>query len=93
MFGNNDPQFVLKMHATASSYDLAKNQEQWVKLLPLYKYVYAGAPYHATDLGKEMARIAGRPMGSYERLPLRRPNEAERAQLRKVMEIAGMKVA
>lgn len=93
MFGNIDPAYPLAMHDAALDSDFERCNEIWIKALPLYNYVYAGVPYQQQAWGKEMARIAGRPMGSYERLPVQRPNEEVRAKLREVMVQAGMAVA
>lgn len=93
MFSNMDPAFALAMYDAAASGAFERNDVIWKKLLPLYKYVYKPDPYIGITYGKEMARIAGRPMGSYERLPVTRPSEEERAQLRQVMEHAGIHVA
>ncbi len=92
-FANIDPAFALRIENAAMSGDFERNDELWIRALDLYKFVFAGGMYRATALGKEMARIAGRPMGSYERLPLQRPSEEERVKLRQLMEKAGMTVS
>jgi 4-hydroxy-tetrahydrodipicolinate synthase len=92
IFANNDPVFALEMHEAALSGDFERNHEIWTRTLDLYKFVFTKGMYKATAYGKEMARIAGQPMGSYERLPLQRPNEEERLKLRQLMEKAGMAV-
>lgn len=93
MFGNIDPSYPLQVHDAASKVDFERCHEIWTNTLPLYKYVYTQPAYVAIAWGKEMARIAGRPMGSYERLPLQRPGEEVRTKLREVMEKAGMAVS
>ena len=92
-FGNIDPAFALRMEDVDMSGDFERSQELWTRSLDLYKFVFAGDMYRATAFGKEMARIAGQPMGSYERLPLQRPSEEERLKLRQLMEKAGMTVS
>ncbi len=92
-FGNIDPAFALRMEDVDMSGDFERSQELWTRSLDLYKFVFAGDMYQATAFGKEMARIAGQPMGSYERLPLQRPSEEERLKLRQLMEKAGMTVS
>jgi 4-hydroxy-tetrahydrodipicolinate synthase len=88
--GNIDPGFALKIHDTALSRDFDSNQEIWRKTLDLYKFAFTKGMYKATAYGKEMARIAGRPMGNYERFPLQRPADEERDLLRQSMEKAGI---
>ena len=39
---------------------------------------------------KEMCRLAGRPMGEVERLPVARPGEDERCELRRLMTEVGL---
>jgi 4-hydroxy-tetrahydrodipicolinate synthase len=90
LFGNNDPAFVLEMHDAALSGDFERCHEIWTRTLDLYKFAFTKGMYKATAYGKEMARIAGRPMGGCERLPLQRPNEEERLKLRQLMEKARM---
>ena len=92
-FGNIDPAFALRMEDVDMSGDFERSHELWTRSLDLYKFVFAGDMYRATAFGKEMARIAGQPMGSYERLPLQRPSEEERLKLRQLMEKAGMTVS
>lgn len=92
-FGNIDPTFALKIHDAALSGDFDRNQAIWTKALELYKFAFTKGMYKATAYGKEMSRIAGRPMGSYERFPLQRPTEEERHMLRQLMEQAGIRVA
>jgi 4-hydroxy-tetrahydrodipicolinate synthase len=93
LFGNNDPAFVLKLHDAGLSGDFERCHEIWTRALDLYKFTVAKGMYWLTAYGKEMARIAGRPMGSYERLPLQRPSEEERVKLRQLMDKAGMVVS
>ena len=90
--GNIDPAFALSIHDAALSGDFDRNQEIWKKTLDLYKFLIAEGMDKATALGKEMARIAGRPMGKYERFPLQRPTEEERQTLRELMKKAGLSV-
>ena len=93
LFGNNDPTFVLKLHDAGLSGDFERCHEIWTRAHDLYKFTTAKGMYWLTAYGKEMARIAGRPMGSYERLPLQRPSEEERLKLCQLMERAGMVVS
>jgi 4-hydroxy-tetrahydrodipicolinate synthase len=89
-FGNIDPVFALNIHEATASGDFGSNQEIWTKTLDLYKFAFTKGMYRATAYGKEMARIAGRPMGNYERFPLQRPVEEERVLLSRLMEQAGI---
>lgn len=88
--GNIDPGFALRIHDTDLSSDFESNQEIWLKTPDLYKFAFTKSMYKATAYGKEMSRIAGRPMGNYERFPLQRPTDEERDLLRQVMEKAGV---
>ena len=92
-FGNIDPAFALRMEDVDMSGDFEQSNELWTRMLDLYKFAFTKGMYKATAYGKEMARIAGRPMGSYERLPLQRPSEEERLKLCQLMEKAGMAVS
>jgi 4-hydroxy-tetrahydrodipicolinate synthase len=92
-FGNIDPAFALRMEDVDMSGDFEQSNELWTRMLDLYKFAFTKGMYKATAYGKEMARIAGRPMGSYERLPLQRPSEEERLKLCQLMEKAGMVVS
>ena len=93
VFGNNDPAAALAIHDAALSGDFERNQAIWVKMVDLYNFAFTKGMYKATAYGKEMVRIAGLPMGSYERLPLERPTEEERVELRRLMVQAGMNVS
>ena len=90
--GNVDPAYALRQHDLALSGDFQQCHEFWAKGLDLFTYLQGGSKYNMLELGKEMARIAGRSMGSCERFPLRRPGNAERMKLRRLMEQAGMAV-
>jgi 4-hydroxy-tetrahydrodipicolinate synthase len=92
-FANIDPAFALRMEDVDMSGDFEQSNELWTRMLDLYKFAFTKGMYKATAFGKEMARIAGQPMGSYERLPLQRPSEEERIKLRQLMEKAGMVVS
>jgi 4-hydroxy-tetrahydrodipicolinate synthase len=92
-YANIDPAYALEMHEISANGDFDRAQEMWSKALDLSNFLYAGGFARMTALGKEMARLAGQPMGGYERLPLRRPSEEEREKLRQLMNQAGMAVA
>jgi dihydrodipicolinate synthase/N-acetylneuraminate lyase len=70
--------------------DFERAQAMWSKAIELSNFIYSGGFARMTALGKEMARLAGRPMGSYERLPLERPSQEDREKLRALMKRAGM---
>lgn len=89
---NVDPAFALEQHDLALSGDFEKCNQFWSKTLDLFSYLLGGSKYNLLELGKEMARIAGRPMGCCERLPLRRPGNEERIRLRQLMQMTGMNV-
>lgn len=91
-FANADPAFAVRMHETGASGSFEACHELWLSMIDLYNYCFTGDMYRATALGKEMVRIAGLSMGDYERVPLIRPTEEEREQLRALMVKAGMAV-
>lgn len=82
---NYDPKAALEIDEIDRSGDYARCQEVWSRYLELNSYVFTGDMYKATAYGKEMSRIAGRPMGDFERLPLVRPEEEVRDRLRQLM--------
>ncbi len=90
--GNVDPEYALRLHDVALSGNIQRAHELWSRSIDLYNYMRYGTRFTFDELGKEMARIAGQPMGDCERLPRRRPGAAERAQLAQLMGQAGMKV-
>lgn len=49
-----------------------------------------GGPGREVSLVKEMARLAGRPMGGVERLPIVQASEDERRELRRLMTEVGL---
>lgn len=93
IYGNIDPAYALEMHDVCSRGDRERAKHMWQAALELSNFIYQSGFARLTALGKEMARLAGRPMGSYERLPLRRPSAADSAKLRELMIKAGMRVA
>lgn len=93
IYGNIDPAYALEMHDVCMRGDLTRAQEMWASALALSNFLYMGGLDRLTALGKEMARLAGRPMGSYERLPIRRISEEDRIQLRQLMTQVGMALA
>jgi 4-hydroxy-tetrahydrodipicolinate synthase len=90
IYGNIDPAYALEMHDVCATGDFERAQEMWANALGLSEFLYMGGYDRLTALGKEMARLAGRPMGSYERLPIRRASEEDRLKLRQLMAQAGM---
>lgn len=90
--GNVDPAYALRQHDLALSSDFQQCQEFWAKGLDLFNYLQGGSKYDMLELGKEMARIAGRPVGCCERLPHRRPGNDERLKLKQLMVQAGIAV-
>jgi 4-hydroxy-tetrahydrodipicolinate synthase len=90
---NVDPAYALRQHDLALSGNFAACHAFWAKALDLYDYMLHQREFTFDELGKEMARLAGRNMGCCERLPLRRPGEPERQQLRRLMQQVGMPVA
>jgi len=89
---NYDPKAALEIDEVDRSGDFARCQELWERYLDLYAYIFAGDMYKSSAYGKEMARIAGRPMGDHERLPFVRPNEEERKKLKELMIKTGLTV-
>ena len=93
IYGNNDPAYALEMLDVCEKGDFQRAQEMWEKALDLSNFIYKSGFANLTSLGKEMCRLAGRPMGGYERLPLQRPDEEDREKLRHLMKKAGMALA
>jgi 4-hydroxy-tetrahydrodipicolinate synthase len=91
-YANIDPAYSLQMLEISESGDFERAQQMWSKAAELSKFIYSGGFARMTALGKEMARLAGRPMGRYERLPLQRPSQGDREKLRRLMKTAGMAV-
>jgi 4-hydroxy-tetrahydrodipicolinate synthase len=90
---NVDPAYALRQHDLALSGDFTACHAFWARALDLYDYMLNQREYTFDELGKEMARLAGRPVGAGERLPLRRPGEAERDRLRQLMAATGLGLA
>ncbi len=89
-YANIDPAYTLQMLEISEHRDFERAQAMWSKAIELSNFIYSGGFARMTALGKEMARLAGRPMGSYERLPLERPGQEDREKLRALMKKAGM---
>jgi 4-hydroxy-tetrahydrodipicolinate synthase len=90
---NVDPAYALRQHDLATRAEFAECHAFWAAALDMYNYLLGGTQYNLTELGKEMARLAGRAMGCCERLPHRRPGPAERARLRALMQDVGLSLA
>ena len=94
LLANFHPRIALEIHDVCLAGGVARAKELYAQLRPLEAYVEEatrrGGPARETALGKEMCRIAGRPMGEVERLPLVRPKEDERRELRRLMVEAGL---
>jgi dihydrodipicolinate synthase/N-acetylneuraminate lyase len=93
-FANFDPGYALEIHDVCLAHDFARAQEIYVRSRPLSTYieaaVRAGGVSREIALVKEMCRLAGRPMGEVERLPIMRPSEEERRELCRLMTEAGL---
>jgi 4-hydroxy-tetrahydrodipicolinate synthase len=89
---NVDPAYALRQHDLAQSGDFAACHAFWAQALDLYDYMLHHREHTFDELGKEMARLAGRSVGCCERLPLRRPGEQERIQLLPLMQQVGLPV-
>jgi len=90
--GNVDPAYALRQHDLALSGNFQECNEFWANGLELFNYLQGGSKYDMLELGKEMARIAGRKVGCGERLPHRRPGDEERLKLHQLMAKAGIAV-
>lgn len=88
-----DSAYALRQHDLAASGDFAACQAFWARAVDLYGYMLNQRDYIFDELAKEVARLAGRTVGAGERLPLRRPGSAHRAQLRPLMAQAGLPVS
>jgi 4-hydroxy-tetrahydrodipicolinate synthase len=88
-FANFSPAYALEVHDVGLADDFARAQGLYARLRPLSAYieaaVRAGGLNREIALVKEMCRQAGRPMGKVERLPIVRPGEDERRELRRLM--------
>lgn len=94
LLANFYPQITLEIHDVCLAGDFARAQEIYARLRPLETYieeaVSLGGPARETAIAKEMCRLAGRPMGKVERLPIVRPSEDERRELRRLMAKVGL---
>lgn len=94
LYGNFCPAVPLAMHDACLAHDFERAQKLYVQTRPLDAYgaaaVRAGGPGRETAIFKEVARLAGRPMGAVERLPLVRPSEDERGLVRRLMIESGL---
>lgn len=94
LFGNFNPAYPLEVHEACLANDFERAQEIYARSRPLFAYVdravEAGGPARETALVKEMARIAGRPLGEIERPPIMRPSEEERRELQRLMTETGL---
>ena len=84
IYGNCDPAYALRMHDVCLSGDFERAQEMWSMARGLAGFIYSQGFDRTTSFAKEMARIAGQPMGTFERLPLIRPGVEERRKLREL---------
>jgi len=93
-FANFSPAYALEIHDVCLAHDFARAQEIYARSNPLDTYiraaVRAGGLNREIALVKEMSRLAGRPMGEIERLPVVRPSEDERRELRRLMTKVGL---
>jgi 4-hydroxy-tetrahydrodipicolinate synthase len=93
-FANFNPAYALEIHDVCAAGDFAAAQEIYVRSRPLSRYVEAAVRARGLNreiaLLKEMCRLAGHPMGDVERLPVVRPDEAERRELRRLMTETGV---
>lgn len=91
---NFNPAYAFEIHDICSNCDFDRAQELYTRIAPLDAYIRAavqdGGLNREIALVKEMGRLAGRPMGQVERLPVVRPDEGERRQLRSLMSEAGL---
>lgn len=92
LFANFCPAYDLALHDACLAQDFSRVQEIYVRSRPLTNYLEAEMehPTRVIALGKEMCRLAGRPMGEVERLPVVRPSEDERVELRRLMVEVGL---
>jgi len=60
------------------------------RILPVNNFFDGAGPYQSIASAKETARLAGRPISSFERLPLLPISEERRIQLRQLMQKNGM---
>jgi 4-hydroxy-tetrahydrodipicolinate synthase len=93
-FANLNPAYALEIHDVCLAHDFTRGQEIYARSRPLNAYIEAAVRARGLDreiaLVKEMCRLAGRPMGAVERLPIVRPSEEERRELRHLMIEAGL---
>jgi 4-hydroxy-tetrahydrodipicolinate synthase len=93
-YANFSPSYALEIHDLCLAHDLARAREIYARSRPLGAYLEAAVRAGGLDreiaLVKEMCRLVGRPMGNVERLPIVRPGEEERRELRRLMVEAGL---
>jgi len=93
-FANFNPAYALEIHDVCLAHDFARAQEIYARSHPLDTYIQAavraGGLNREIAFVKEMCRLVGRPMGAIERLPVVRPSEDERRELRRLMTVAGL---
>ncbi len=93
-FANFNPAYALEIHDVCLAHDFARAQEIYARSRPLSAYIEAAVRAGGLDreiaLVKEMCRLAGRPMGEVERLPIVRPSGDERRKLHRLMIEAGL---
>ena len=93
-FANFNPAYALEIHDVCLAHDLAQAQEIYTRSRPLSTYIEAAVRVGGLDreiaLVMEMCRLTGRPMGEAERLPIVRPSEDERRELRRLMIEVGL---
>lgn len=93
-WANVDPPIAFEIDEICVAGDTVRAQALYQRLYPLDAFireaVRKGGVCREIALVKEMCRLAGRPMGSRERLPVIRPVEEERRQLARLMREAGI---
>jgi len=93
-YANFSPAYALEIHDICLARDLDRAHEIYARSRPLMAYIEAAVRAGGLDreiaLLKEMCRLAGRPMGTVERLPIVRPGEEQCRELRCLMAEAGL---
>ena len=89
LYGNVNPGFVLKIHDACLANDFELCQDLYEQALPLNQYIFgicgSQGPDREVSLVKEMGRLVGRPMGSYERNPIAPASDSERSELKSIL--------
>ena len=90
LIGNWAPWLVAEVHKACTSGDELLCETLYKRILPVNNFFDTAGPYQNIASAKEAARLAGRPISRFERLPLLPISEERRMQLGQLMQKSGM---